>query len=199
MDEVMTRPSGRPLRRWLARVPRQGGRQSPPMPPGIRRRRDRDLSTCVRLVRRAFFEGQFPGLHDLDPRDWLSGPDVMSAWLAERDGEVAGHVAISQVGLDTASALRWREVTGRDPSELLAVSRLFVRPRFRGQGIAASLVDVAVADIRARGLVPVLEVVTTSSLAPSYSRDHGWRLRSTEPLPDGRGLWVHRHEAASTH
>jgi GNAT superfamily N-acetyltransferase len=203
MRELTTRPTGTPLQRWLARVPPQRGRETAPRPRGVRRRRARDLSTCTRLVRRAFFEGRFPGLHDEDPRSWLAGPDVFSAYVAERDGDVVGHVAISRVGLDTVSALRWREVTGRAPSQLAAVSRLFVRPRFRGQGIGASLVDVAVADIRSRGLVPVMEVTTEGRLPPSYSHGHGWRLRSTDPLPriwaHHHEVWVHRHEGVPSH
>jgi predicted N-acetyltransferase YhbS len=187
------------MNRLRTRMPIQRS-QSEPLPSGIRRRRDRDLAACARLVRRAFFEGQFPGQHDEDPRLWLADHAVLDAWVAERDGEVVGHVAISRLELDPLSALRWRESTGHVPSDLIAVSRLFVRPRFRGQGIAASLIDVACAEIRARGKVPVYEVITTSSLAPSYSRDHGWRLRSSEPLHDPhKDLWIHRFEAGWTH
>jgi predicted N-acetyltransferase YhbS len=125
---------------------------------------------------------------------------VLGAWVAEREGEVVAHVAISRLDLDALSALRWRESTGHVPADLIAVSRLFVRPSFRGQGIAGSLIEVACEEIRDRGKVPVYEVVTTSSLAPSYSRDHGWRLRSSEPLRDKhKELWIHRFEAGWTH
>ena len=167
---------------------------------GIRMRRRRDLPTVTRLLRRAFFEGQFPGVRPSDPRAWLEGDDVLAAWVAHEQGEIVAHVAITRVGLDARSARRWQEVTGHRTSELAAVSQLFVRPRFRGQGIGASLVDVACAAIRARGMVPVYEVTTTSSLAPSYSRDHGWRLRSSERVPGTRqGVWIHRFEAGWTH
>jgi predicted N-acetyltransferase YhbS len=171
------------MNRLLTRMPHQSSR-SAELPPGVRPRRDRDVSTCARLVRRAFFEGQFPGQHDEAPRLWLASHDVLGAWVAERDGEIVAHVAISRLDLDRLSALRWRESTGHVPDDLIAVSRLFVRPRFRGQGIAASLIEVACDEIRDRGKVPVYEVITTSSLAPSYSRDHGWRLRSSAPLRD---------------
>lgn len=185
------------VNRLRTRMPTQRSRP-PGLPPGVRPRRDRDVPTCARLVRRAFFEGQFPGDHDEEPRLWLADPDVLDAWVAEREGEVVAHVAISRIDhdLDPVTSLRWRESTGHVPSELVAVSRLFVRPSFRGQGIAASLVDVACAEIRSRGQVPVYEVTTSSSLPPSYSRDHGWRLRSSEPLHDRhRDLWIHRFEA----
>ncbi|CAN5409379.1 GNAT family N-acetyltransferase [soil metagenome] len=189
------------VHRLRTRMPTQRHRP-PPLPDGVRLRRDRDVPTCARLVRRAFFEGQFPGQHDEEPRLWLTDPDVVGAWVTEQDGEVVAHVAISRVDshLDAVTSLRWRESTGHVPSDLLAVSRLFVRPRFRGQGIAATLIDVACAEIRSRGHVPVYEVTTTSSLPPPYSRDHGWRLRSTEPWPDRhQALWIHRFEAALPH
>ena len=123
----------------------------------------------------------------------LDGDDVIGAWVAHEQGEIVGHVAITRVDVDARAARRWQEVTGHQPAELAAVSQLFVRPRFRGQGVAATLVDVAVADIRGRGLVPVLEVVTVDPLAPSYARDHGWRLRASDARPGkSAGLWVHR-------
>jgi predicted N-acetyltransferase YhbS len=188
------------VNRLRTRLPHQRTGDPAPLPSGIRVRRDRDVATCARLVRRAFFEGQFPGQHDEEPRLWLANRDVLQAWVAERDSEVVAHVAISRLELEPLSALRWRESTGHVPSDLIAVSRLFVRPSFRGQGIAASLIEVACDEIRARGKIPVYEVITTSSLAPSYSRDHGWRLRSSEPLRDKRkDLWIHRFEAGWTH
>lgn len=189
------------VNRLRTRMPPQRSRP-PALPDGVRPRRDRDVSTCARLVRRAFFEGQFPGKHDEEPRLWLTDPDVLAAWVAEREGEVVAHVAISRIDhdLDPISSLRWRESTGHAPSDLLAVSRLFVRPRFRGQGIAASLIDTACVEIRSRGHVPVYEVTTASRLPPSYSVDHGWRLRSSEPLRDRHHeLWIHRFEAGPPH
>jgi GNAT superfamily N-acetyltransferase len=165
----------------------------------IRRRRSRDLTSCARLFRRAFFEGQFPGVRPDAVRTWLDGDDVVGAWVAEREGEVVGHVAISRIGLDPVSALRWRETTGHEPAELEAVSRLCVRPSFRSQGIGAALVAAAVDDVRGRGLVPVLEVATTTPTAPTYARGHGWLLRASDPCKGRRtGLWIHRLEAAST-
>ena len=129
-------------------------------PEGIRPRRSRDLSTCTRLMLRAFFEGQFPGTRREDPREWIDGPDVLAADVAERDGVIVGHVAVTRVGLDTATDLRWQEITGHPVADLAGVGQLFVRPSFRGRGIGRSLVETARTDIRSRGLVPVLEVVT---------------------------------------
>jgi len=165
------------------------------VPPGIRRRRRRDIQPCARLLRRALFEGQFPGHGPEAPRAWLEGDDVLSAYVAEQHGEIVGHVAVSRIEADPTSNNRWREVTGRPVDDLAAVSRLFVRPRFRGQGYGSALLDVAATDIRARGLVPVHEVVTETCLPPGFHVGRGWRLRSTDPRPGKpAGLWVHRLE-----
>jgi len=191
----------RPQRRSLSSVLHWRSRDRTPaptdgQPPGVRPRRSRDLATCTRLMHRAFFEGQFPGTRRNEPRDWIDGSDVLAAYVAERDGEIVGHVAVTRVGLDRATDLRWREITGHPVTDLAGVGQLFVRPSFRGQGIGRSLVDAALADIRSRRLVPVLEVVTHESLAPAYAHGHGWRLRATDRFPGPpAGLWVHRLEA----
>jgi len=128
-----------------------------------------------------FCEGQYPVYWPDAPRAWLNDDEVLDAWVVERQGEILGHVAISKVGLDAVSALRWREVTGCEPSELAGVSRLFVRNRFRGQGLGAALLDVAVAEIRARGLIPVLDVVGASEDAIKLYEDIGWRQLAMYP------------------
>ena len=78
-----TQPTSGSLQRLPIQVPHQH-RHASQMPHGIRHRRPRDVSACARLVRRAFFEGHFPGLHEEDPRDWLAAPEVRDAWVAER-------------------------------------------------------------------------------------------------------------------
>jgi len=197
MQPVLTDPTDTsrrriPLQRWRGRRTPAG--TTPALPPGVRARRPRDVGACARLLRRAYFEGRFPE-HGADgPRSWLEADEVMSAWVAETEGEIVAHVAISTV--EPSAAFRWREVTGRPATDLVAVSRLFVRPRSRGEGIGTKLLAVGASAVRAKGRVPVIEVVTSSSVAPELYRDHGWRLRATDLRPGTpAGLWVHRYEA----
>lgn len=190
---VLTAPVSKhviwPVYRWVARHRGQlpGGtpaselpRISPPIK-GIRRRKPKDLGACARLLRVVFSEKQYPVRWPDAPRAWLSDEDVIDAWIVERQREILGHIAISKVGLDAVSALRWREVTGHATSDLAGVSRFFVRPRVRGQGIGAALLDVAVAEIRARGLTPVLDVVSASKDAIRLYEERGWRLLAMDP------------------
>ena len=77
-----------------------------------------------------------------------SGDDVLGRLGGARAGRDRRATSPSpRVGLDARSARRWQEVTGHRPSELAAVSpRCSCGRAFRGQGIGASLVDVACAD-----------------------------------------------------
>jgi predicted DCC family thiol-disulfide oxidoreductase YuxK/GNAT superfamily N-acetyltransferase len=163
---------------------------------GLRRRRHSDLGACVRLLRVVFYEDRYPTTWPDGARAWLDGDDVVDAWVVERHGEILGHVAISHAGLDPLSALRWRELTGQPPDRLAAVSRLFVRPRARRDRIGAALLDVALAGIRARGLTPVLEVVSSWEGAAAFVESRGWRLVAMYPSDERQVLYY--EPAAST-
>lgn len=163
---LRSRPTG------PGRVPAQGR----PDVKGIRRRRPKDLGACGRLLEVVYYDAHYPAFRPDSPRAWLDDRDVYDAWVAERQGEILGHVAISAVGRDGLSALRWRETTGHLPSDLLAVSRFFVRPRVRGQGIGTALLDTAAAEIRRRGRVPVLEMISARRDGIPYLGNRHWRL-----------------------
>lgn len=163
---------------------------------GIRRRKPKDLPGCASLLGLVYKTGEYPVHWPHAPRSFLADDEVIDAWVYERGGEIHGHVAISKVGLDTLSALRWRELTGHEPSELAGITRFFVRPRLQGQGIGTALFGVAVAGIRARGLVPVLDVVSESRHAIKLYEDLGWRLRATYPWgEEGEELQMFYYEA----
>lgn len=140
----------------------------------IRTRTPKDLPACARLLRVVHGEARYPVYWPDRPRAWLSD-GVDGAWVAEELGEILGHVAVAGVEADGVSRLRWRELTGRDPADLGVVSKFFVRSRARGQGIGTALLDVAAADIRLRGRLPVLDVVSASQDAIRLFEGLGWR------------------------
>lgn len=205
---VLTKPVSKrvtwPVYQWVARrrtqlpggsttTRRSGGKV--PMK-GIRRRRPGDLAACAHALRLVSAQDEYPVYWPESPRTWLEGEDVIDAWVMERHGEILGHVAISQVGREAGEALRWREITGHEPDELAGVSRLFVRPRARGQGIGGALLDMAVAEILARGRLPVLDVVSASEDAVKLYDDRGWRRRASYPWGDkADGLEIHYYVA----
>ena len=147
--------------------------------PVLRPRRDKDLGACARLLRLVHDESRYPYYWPTAPRAWLDGQDVLGAWVADRLGEVLGHVAVARA--TGTSAYRWREITGREPRELALVSRLFVRPRVRGEGFGTTLLHLALEEIRSRRLIPVLEVVGVNGPAVRLFEDAGWTLLATDP------------------
>lgn len=160
----------------------------------VRRRREKDLTACARLLEVVYYQEHYPVVRPHRPRDWLTSSDVLAAWVAEHHGEILGHVAISRVGRDPVSALRWRETTEHEPSELLAVSRFFVRSRSRRQGVGTALLDAAVAEIRRRGCEPVIEMASESRDGLPFLADRHWRLIAMDPLGNaGKQVQLYRY------
>ena len=181
-----------PVQRWLSR--RRHETLEEPAVKGLRRRTPRDVGACIRLLRVVHYESHYPVHWPESPRRWLTEGSI-DAWVVVREGEILGHVALSPVGVGAASRLRWREMTGHDPADLVDVTRLFVRPIARGQGIGSALLDVAAHEGRSRGLLPVLEVVSPSREKIGLLNDRGWRLLAVDPWKDGPGFRVHCYAA----
>ena len=152
----------------------------------IRKRTAGDLPACVAVLRRVHELSGYPGRWPDDPAGWLGPSRLMTAWVAERDGAIAGHVGLSR-GLAARCLLA---ATGKGPRDLAAIVRLFVDPGARREGLGRALLGAAVADATARSLQPVLDVVDDSHDAIALYERTGWRLagrgRATWPGPDGR-------------
>ncbi|WP_461028189.1 GNAT family N-acetyltransferase [Streptomyces sparsus] len=110
------------------------------------------------------------------PGDWLTRPALVSAWVAELDGRVAGHVCLSGSGVGDVAPDLWSAREGVSGDEAAVVSRLFVAPAARGHGLGAALLARAAAQARARGLHPVLDVVASDTTAVALYERLGWAL-----------------------
>jgi GNAT superfamily N-acetyltransferase len=182
----------------LDRNRRAGGMpaQARPQVKGVRRRKAGDVAMCGRLLEVVHYDARYPALRPEPPRAWLEHPDVHDAWVCERVGRILGHVAVSDVARDSLSALRWRETTERSPAELMAVSRFFVRPTARQQGIGTALLDLAVAEIRRQGRLPVLEMVSARRDGFPFLASRGWRLVAIDAWgPKDQDLYICRYTA----
>jgi GNAT superfamily N-acetyltransferase len=139
----------------------------------IRARREADLLACADLVREVHSTDRYPRFPPADIARFLNPPDAFGCWVADLNGEVAGHVALVARGLPAAMELA-ASALGRPPDQLAVVARLFVSPRARGQGTGRLLLDAATADARSRGLHPVLDVDTELSGAIALYESAGW-------------------------
>lgn len=152
----------------------------------IRPRRPDDVGGLVDLL-----AAQQP--HSLYPLMWplpypaeqfVQRESERQAWVAEVDGVVAGHVSHTVVPDDATGAI-WSAGAGLPIDRLGCLSVLFVGPDHTSTGVGGRLLDTAVAEIRACGLRPVLDVTRTASNAASVYRHRGW-----QHVGDGRPDWL---------
>lgn len=142
----------------------------------VRQRGDRDLGECVGVLATVHERDGYPVNWPASPGDWLTPFSLLSAWVAELDGRVVGHVGLSRsVASDVAPGL-WGAREGVGPDAAAVVSRLFVSPWARGHGIGALLMARAVAEARDHDLHPVLDVVASDTAAAALYERLGWEL-----------------------
>ena len=151
----------------------------------VRIREPGDLPACVAALRRVHETSGYPSRWPDDPARWITPANLVTAWVAEHDGGIAGHVALVR-GMRLECLLR---ATGLPAEALGGITRLYVDPAFRRLGLARSLLDAAADAAAARGLRPVLDVVAYARPAIALYERAGWQLAGTQPAtwtdPDG--------------
>jgi GNAT superfamily N-acetyltransferase len=140
----------------------------------VRRRVDADVRELVRIAARVQEFDGYPGRRPRDLQSFLYAADALSAWVAEYDGAVAGHVAIHRSSLPVVMT-QAADALGRDASELGVVARLIVDPTRRRVGIGRALLETAAAGARQHGLHPILDVATQYEAAIALYGSCGWR------------------------
>ncbi|MEV3858939.1 GNAT family N-acetyltransferase [Streptomyces sp. NPDC050095] len=137
--------------------------------PFVRGRTDRDLPACVAVLREVHLADRYPTDWPADPARWLAHDDAATAWVAEVDGRVVGHVALAAVAAgDVAPGLL------STPSRV--VGRLFVGPSARGLRCGALLLGQAVREAERRAVRAVLDVVATDTAAIRLYERLGWEF-----------------------
>jgi GNAT superfamily N-acetyltransferase len=139
----------------------------------IRARCDADLSACADLVREVHSTDRYPRFPPADIVRFLNPPDPFGCWVADLEGEVAGHVALVSRGLPATTEIA-ASALGKPADQLAVVARLFVSRRARGRGAGRLLLDTATAEARSRGLHPVLDVDIELSAAIALYESAGW-------------------------
>jgi ribosomal protein S18 acetylase RimI-like enzyme len=151
--------------------------------PRIRNRDEPDLSTCVEALRTVYQASSYPVNWPADPAQWLRPSEILQAWVAATDDmPVAGHVI-----------LRQPPGAGRSAE----VSRLFVVPAARRQGVASALLEAAMRAATENDLDLFLDVTDDLRAARALYERAGFRLVSTAQAdwtaPDGHPVTLHRY------
>ncbi len=136
----------------------------------VRPRTPDDLPALLALLQRTHESDGYPVRASRVSAAWLAPDDELAAWVALDGDRPVGHGALHPAG--GASLPLWREATGREADGLAVVSRLYTDRSAPGAGTA--LLEAAVAEARARGRAPVLEVLSSSPARGFYAR-RGWR------------------------
>ncbi|WP_234311829.1 GNAT family N-acetyltransferase [Streptomyces griseus] len=133
------------------------------------------MADCVAVLAAVHEDDGYPMDWPARPADWLTPRSLLSAWVAELDGRVVGHVVLSHSEEGDVAPGLW---SARRPGAGAAavVNRLFVSPAARGRGIGAALMERAAREASARGLHPVLDVVATDTAATALYERLGWEL-----------------------
>jgi GNAT superfamily N-acetyltransferase len=152
------------------------------------------VETCVRLIDRVHTVDGYPPLWPVDLAEFIVADQELGAWVAERDGEVVGHVALHDAEGDALFEVA-AEATGLSALQMAVVARLFASPDVRRSGLGRGLLDLATAEAHARHQRPVLDVAKVLPPAIAMYEAAGWtcvgdvdvRYRHFEPLP----VWVY--------
>lgn len=137
-------------------------------------RRSGDLDACVALLAAVQAADGYPANWPEDPGRWLTPRDLVGAWVARRADEVVGHVCLCRAEEGSSAAI-WSAATGLPVERLGVISRLFVGPSIRRQGLGERLLLAACGGARALARHPVLEVLDRDRAAAALYERLGWR------------------------
>ncbi len=139
----------------------------------VRPRTDDDVDACVRMATLIRDLDGYPTRRPLDLREFLVSPDALGAWVAEREGQVVGHVALHRHSTPEVMAMA-SQALGRSVDQLGVVARLLVSPDTRRESVGRTLLNKASREAIRRDRWPILDVVTSFEAAVSLYESCGW-------------------------
>ncbi len=128
-----------------------------------------------------------------DPHAWLTSPHLLRAWVAELDGRIVGHVAVTRPQPDDAAVTVWTQTPDGTDQALAVLGRLFVVPAARRHALGDRLVRAATEYADHHGLRLVLDVMAKDAAAIRLYDRLGWQRIGTTQHDNGRGRIVPAH------
>lgn len=141
--------------------------------PAIRPRTPDDVGPCVAILRRTHQEDGYPTYWPKDAERFVAPPYERTAWVAELDAVLVGHIALHDAPQDPAYSMA-AEAAGVAGDQLVAVGRLFTSGEHRRRGVAERLLDQAVDAAHHERRRPFLNVVQRLTGAVTLYERSGW-------------------------
>ncbi|BEJ16577.1 hypothetical protein CspHIS471_0511820 [Cutaneotrichosporon sp. HIS471] len=125
--------------------------------------------------------------------DFLQRDHEDSAWVALLNDTFVGHIATAQVVETSDSAGRsgstsglgpvWASAYGCAMDKLRCIGTLFADSEYAGAGIGSALLQVAMDDVVAKNLLPVLDCIKEKTHVVEFYKRRGWVVIDEQPAP----------------
>ncbi|MEU9786151.1 GNAT family N-acetyltransferase [Streptomyces phaeochromogenes] len=142
--------------------------------PIIRQRRNADISEAAESLVEVHATDGYPVEGVDQPEAWLTPPGLIQAWVAELDGHIVGHVAISRSNGEEAVSLWLKHGQGIE-EKTAVMARLFVIRGARKSSIGERLVGAATEYAEQKGVRLVLDVMAKDMAAIRLYERLGWQ------------------------
>lgn len=153
--------------------------------PDIKIRTSDDLAGCIACLKRVYAKDHYPVQGVADAQAFLDGSGIQKAWIAQENSIIIAHLAVSEATDGDLSAAAWWQT--HPGAKIAVLGRLFVDPDSRGSGVAAHLIDQAVAWASDQEIRLVLFALEKDRAAARLYERLGWTHFSTQTYHYGDG------------
>jgi GNAT superfamily N-acetyltransferase len=141
-----------------------------------------DMPQCVDLLLRVHAADGYPLPLPRDVPEWITPQREVASWVADRQGEVLGHVALHTAApgpLVTAA----EQATGLPAQHMAVLSRLFTTPEERRNGLGRALLRHAMAEAERLKLRLILDVGRNQTAPIALYESEGWQRLGSLDVP----------------
>lgn len=147
----------------------------------IREKSVQDAAACRDLLMQVHALDGYPPFLPDDVSRFITPEYETVAWVAERAGDIVGHVALHRASVDPTLAAAQR-ATGLPAERLVVIARLFTAPSQRRTGVGRALLRHATTQAHAFGQRAVLDVAHTFLAPIALYESEGWERLETLAL-----------------